>query len=590
MSGLRSPVSGLPLLFLLLGCGASTAPTAAPNFVPAPPLGAEPAATEGRPGAAWLDEVHERLHHRWAEGFLEQARLYLPPQHKLNDPALEATLQFGVAPDGSVRGVEVTKPSGNADFDAAARQVAGDAAPLPPPPADLLSDDGEAHVSWRFARDQRQCGVAGAAVERRRWEPERAVPALIAAGRAGEAAQRVADGLEDPNGDPGKLVPLARAAAAGALTVALTSDKDPVVRVEAARALGDAGVTSAAPLLRKLAAEAPDLAVQAAALRALGALKDQEALPQLTQAATRGDGERSAAAIAGLVAMGHGGDVWTLVAPQLGGADARARAAVLAGLADAPLPAAQDALVAALADRTRARGERTAAAQGLGGLATDAAGKALVGALGDGDAAVRAAALAALQRAAGHGLRGKPFYREAAPLLRDRDPRVQAAACGAVAALDGAAALPDLIGLASRARDPSVAAAAVDAMAGIPSADALTALRRFTAAKDADVRQAALRALARRPEPDGRAAAAKLATDPDPQLRQLGVAAATDADLLRHALVDATPEVRVAAIAPLVKAAGEARAAAPVMRALGDAHAARERVLLAREYLLAVKR
>src|SRR5512138_2631314 len=125
----RFPVSGLRFLFLV-ACRAATGPQAAANFVPSPPLGAEPAAAEGRPGAAWLDDLHERLHRRWAEGFLEQARLYLPPQNKLNDPALEATLHFGVGPDGSVRGVEVTRPSGNADFDAAARQVVGDAAPL----------------------------------------------------------------------------------------------------------------------------------------------------------------------------------------------------------------------------------------------------------------------------------------------------------------------------------------------------------------------------------------------------------------------------------------------------------------------------
>jgi hypothetical protein len=47
------------------------------------------------------------------------------------------------------------------------------------------------------------------------------------------------------------------------------------------------------------------------------------------------------------------------------------------------------------------------------------------------------------------------------------------------------------------------------------------------------------------------------------------------------------PEVRVAAVAPLVRAVGVEEGTPLVMQAMADAHGGLERVLIAREYLRA---
>jgi TonB family protein len=562
------------------------------NFTPAPRLGPEPpgAGIPG-PGSDWLEAVHAELHPRWADNFLEQCRLYLPPEHPLNDPRLEVTLHIAVSIDGTVRNVDVARSSGNPDFDGAAREMLLEASPLPPPPAELASDDGDVHLGWRFARDVRQDGTAGASIERLQWEPERAVPALLAAGRVDEAAARVA-GLYEGGGkaDPGRHA-LARQVAGGTLIAALGSDDDPAARVEAVRALAAAGHTPAAPALRVLAAEGNDIGVQTAALRALGELRDAEAEPVLIEALARVDGERGAAAAAALTRLGKGEAVWEVLGPRAQGADARVRASAIGDLAEAGLPESQPLLVATLADRARPRGERSAAAQALGPLAREARGpaaRALAAALTDGDAAVRAAAAAALARAAEGGLRGRGLFFAVEPLLRDRDPRVQAAAVRAAARLHGEGALAELVLVAARARDPQLLAATIDAVGDIPGPGAVAQLRRWTGSKNPDVRLAAYGALARRPEPEARALVARAPAAEDPRLAALAVGASDDRAALERALGDPNPEARAAAVRPLAKVAGVDAAIPLTLRALAASHGPRERVLLARELLAIV--
>src|SRR5262249_44152744 len=152
-----------------------------------------------------------------------------------------------------------------------ALEVVENAAPLPAPPTELLSDDGLVHVSWLLARDARQDGVAGAVVRKLTFPPAKAVPALLAAQRVDEAAARAAGALA--HGDA-TLVPAARDVAGAALAAVLGGDQDPAVRLAAVAGLGGSGWRGADAALRKLAVEANDLKVQSAALRALGDLGD----------------------------------------------------------------------------------------------------------------------------------------------------------------------------------------------------------------------------------------------------------------------------------------------------------------------------
>src|SRR5262245_18162994 len=107
-----------PVALLLAACSAGARPAPLP---PPLPLDSEPAPAENLVGRPWLDSIHDELHPRWALGFLEQSRVYLAPDHALNDPRLEVTLAFSVSREGQVGDLSVARSSGNADFDAAAR-------------------------------------------------------------------------------------------------------------------------------------------------------------------------------------------------------------------------------------------------------------------------------------------------------------------------------------------------------------------------------------------------------------------------------------------------------------------------------------
>lgn len=439
------------LLLAVVACGPPARPAGPTGPVipmagaPGPRLGAEPAPPAALLGGGWLDQVHAKLHEKWADGFIEQARVYLPVTHPLNNPALAVTVEFAVGPEGDVRSVAVAQPSGNEDFDRSARDVVQALGAVPPPPVELLSDDGLVHVRWLFARDVRQDAVAGASIVKRTYPPEQAVTALLAAGRIEEAATRAAAAVA---GGDEKLLPLARDVAGNALVAVLAADKEPA-RIAAARGLGASGWHGAEASLRKLAVEANDLVLRSAALRALGDLGDAAAEPVLRNVVDKGDGDRGAAAAYALARLGKSADAWAMLAPRVASTDEQTRVVALANLAEVGAEGSTDALVAVLAARrtgASTRAERVAAATALGPLATSPTAtpaRALLAALSDGDAAVRAAAAAALARGASKGLRGRGVYLAVEPLLRDRDPRAQASALRAAALLDGRAALPE---------------------------------------------------------------------------------------------------------------------------------------------------
>lgn len=555
-----------------------TGPEIPTDFTPPPPLGAEPTADETALGREWMVQVHDLFHERWAETFLENCRVYLRPEHPLNDPSRVALIEFAVATTGTLSGAAVVTSSGVPDFDAAALEVVRESAPFPKPPADLLSDDGLVHVTWRFARDIRQDGLAGARVERREFEIGVAVPALLDKGRFDEAAARLAAKLDT---EPGArdLPRLARTIAAAAVRVGLDATDDPAARLEAARVAGAAGWKEAAPSLRKLAREAPDLRLQKEAIVALGALGDAESEAILVEAVEKLDGDRSVAAAGALAKLGKGALVWEKVGARLGDKDARVKAAAIDTIAESGAPQAVDALAAILADRKAPKNERAAAAGALGGIPGDAPAKALTAALADGDASIRAAALSGLARAGRNGLRSRAVYYKLEPLFKDRDPRVRAAAAVAAAHLFASAASAEVVLLARKDKTPQVLAACAEALGIAGGADAVATLEKLARHDAEDVRLAAIRALAAQRAPS----VAAFASDQDLRVRALALRGA-DASAATLALADPAAEVRAAAVLRLAELAKPAPLA-PAVRLIGGAPSVRDRVVVAEPVL-----
>jgi HEAT repeat protein len=223
-----------------------------------------------------------------------------------------------------------------------------------------------------------------------------------------------------------------------------------------------------------------------------------------------------------------------------------------------------------------------AAVEGPSGIAA----RALVAALAEGDAAVRAAAAEALADATEAGLRGRSLAFQVLPLLKDRDPRVRAAAVRAAAGLDAASALSELVLALAREKDTGVLVAWSRALAAVPGKEALAQLERQARSTVAEVRRQAIGSLTLRPEPEARTALALLAADADPAVRAAAFTAVDDAQVIRGALSDAAAEVRAAALTALVRAAGTG-ALADAMRAIARAATPHDRLHLAESFLVA---
>ncbi|RMH40172.1 MAG: TonB family protein, partial [Deltaproteobacteria bacterium] len=337
--------------------GSRPAGAGGPAADPAPPLGDPPAGDPSAPGYAYLTAIEPALQGRWVT-FLDNCRLRLPGSHPLNDPSLEAAVELQIAPSGEVVARDLTRASGNAEFDEAVRELVEDVRQVAPPPAELLSDDGRAHVIWRFARDRRQAGAAGAAVRRVVFPPERAVPLWIERGDLAEAARRAATAAT-----PEAVAALVDAVAEAAVRAGLSA-ASPEARRSAVEAAAAGRVRAVADVLVAMARGAEDLALRAAATAALGAAGGADAVPVLVELVREPADEAQRLAAAGaLAALGQGDRVWEAVAPRVaaGGPDA---AGALRALAAAPSVAAVPALAAAVATGPRARRALAAAALG----------------------------------------------------------------------------------------------------------------------------------------------------------------------------------------------------------------------------------
>ncbi|MGE5182706.1 MAG: TonB family protein, partial [Acidobacteriota bacterium] len=415
---------------ILVACGPAVAPASAPVGAASVPRLKPPKAIDPSVyGAAYLTQVALQLQPGWGQ-FLDDCRIRLPASHPLNVMTLAAKAEVVVARDGRVEAVNLTS-SGNADFDRAVRDAIADAAPLPAPPAELLSDDDRAHLRWLFARDRRQAGPATAEVRQVDLPLREVVAREIAGGELARAARRIARapvGVDRDDTTRELMIAVLR-------NVLVRGDREAkTVAIEAVRG---AHVTPLVADVRALLGPATELGVRLSAIATAAELFDREAAtPLLAQLAddVRTEPRVALAEARALAAFGREDAAAAAVRAVLDDPRALADARATALETAAALPA----LATELAPRF-GRGDarmRAAACKAAAGATLDAAASWLAAGLRDPDASVRAAGTdAARSQAAAHrddrrvtALVGR--FRE---LARDRDTSVRARAIAALA-------------------------------------------------------------------------------------------------------------------------------------------------------------
>jgi hypothetical protein len=226
---------------------------------------------------------------------------------------------------------------------------------------------------------------------------------------------------------------------------------------------------------------------------------------------------------------------------------------------------------------------RAAACRALGAaVRVDAAAwKGLRKGITDADASVRATCVGAIAEAAAAGTTSRSTFWQVAPLLKDRDERVRAAAVLAVIRLEPSRG-SELAGV-SRDKSPVVLASLAEAWVRMGNGAKTAELLKH---ESPAVRQAAATALLAGDDKAKAMLAARV--DLEPALRVLALGVTSDKSALEAASTDPDPSVRTAAAARLVTLRGRAETVADVATQVASAPpASAERVRLAGAWLSA---
>lgn len=130
------------------------------NYVPGVRSGNQTALNAAAsPFAAFLSEVHRRIHRQFADRFLPSLPVNLGD---LADRSLRTKLELVFNADGTVFRVGVIETSGNSPFDYGAFEAVMRGQPYPAAPESIRSGDGRVYVRWAFYRNERQCGTFNA--------------------------------------------------------------------------------------------------------------------------------------------------------------------------------------------------------------------------------------------------------------------------------------------------------------------------------------------------------------------------------------------------------------------------------------------
>lgn len=430
--------------------------------------GDEPAVQGEGKTLSYLSTLHAKVHRAWADNFLAMAAARLPKDHPVNLPTRATVLNVVLTSTGALQSAEIGTYSGSAEFDNSALDVVRINAPYVPAPEEALSDDGNVHLEWTFARDDRRC--SGLKVRQVQSPLPEAMRFMVSQGREDMALARL------------------RAA----------NDEE---RVRGLEAFAQAWI--------ERASEAQPITVAVA--RALSG--DAQGADKLRQAVEQGrDAEKAAAGLAHL-----GLPLCALVKAKLEGPAGPARGQAMAVLRSKLETECLPGTLAVAKERSAPGAERVAAVEALGTSEDPEAQKTLVLLSKEGPAAVRGAALlASVRPGAGRGV----VFRMT-PLLNDPSPEVRGAASAALLRAGGESTIPQLFKL-FREKDPrpgELVAKELAAMKGAASAELLGKLARSKAPRR--VRLACASALASRRDEHAAKFLAPLASDSDPELRFL---------------------------------------------------------------------
>jgi hypothetical protein len=115
--------------------------------------------TAAVPFAAYLNQIHSRIHPLFADTFLDSLDR-LPSSHPMNDRNLVTALEIVVErEEGRLVRRGVTRTSGITAFDISAIAAVDRAAPFGVPPSEIVSPDGNVYLHWEFRRDDMACST-----------------------------------------------------------------------------------------------------------------------------------------------------------------------------------------------------------------------------------------------------------------------------------------------------------------------------------------------------------------------------------------------------------------------------------------------
>lgn len=548
-----------------------------------------PAADPQKPHVAYLEVLEAPIQDRWRT-FLDDCRLRLAGDHPLNDVSLSATLEIDLDPEGKLAAVRTTAPSGNDDFDKVAVEIVREIQTFPKPEADLVSDDGVAHLVWKFSRGDTQAGAGTAEISRIHWPPQRSVPRLIERGDLAEAARRVEQAAADlDQADTMQrelLIGLLNDVAIEAVREGLASEEPKLQRLGIAAARTGKLVTLG-PELSKIARSAVDASMRNQAMRALGRVRFADAKPLLVEILDNGADPATASAVAfALDLLGESKKVESTASQWLSSDSEDRRWAALAMLSSVPSAATVRSLRGLLSGK-KSRPEKLAAASALGVAATikaKGAMKGLIKGLQSPDAAVRAACAQAIDFAASKGTRSRVAFRKLVPLLQDKDERARASAVSAAARLEPKRFAKELYRL-DRETSVVVLGALAQVLGKVPGKDTRARLSKLAGHDDAAVRRRVARALVDLDDDKSKAEVTALLEDTDFEVRLISVGGLRDVEALAPYLDNESPAIRAAALNRLVAEQGKGKTLGEVSRRLATATLTLDRVLLAAAWL-----
>ncbi|HMF41742.1 MAG TPA: HEAT repeat domain-containing protein [Polyangia bacterium] len=448
-----------------------------------PAVGAEagePKITVAGTEGDYLRAVHQLIHYRFANKFIDAIAAKQPATDPLNKPGLRTQIYFGLRWDGSVSDVVVDSKSGVPAFDqAAVAAIRGDSLSTrySPPPAELFGDDGVAHFRWVFSRDHNLCGEG--AVRRVEAPLAEALPSLFVQGRLKEALLR-----------------------AGRDSRAGTSD--------------GIGLFAQAWLERPQADPATDARAAAALLRYGDKRARTKAYARIKPALARRETAPIAGPALGAYAAGGASDLTPAgFCDLVGGAKAlregetaaREQAMVLlrdAGVTLPPESPCVKTLTELAGDGATPPRLRALALGALVATAGSAPGKVVRESMEDKDAGVRAAGATAFAKPGG----GRPALYRLQPLLQDSSPEVRAAVAGALVRACGDLALPFVQPLFKERDDRALVAMAPE-LGRLKSPESADLLAKMMTRPGGELRLAVTRGLVDRKDDPGKALRAK---------------------------------------------------------------------------------